>query len=232
MAIAKIENRSSRTPSQKDYEVALAYLAAKEAVITRGYWPEVLSVAETKFHNVTETDFLREFGWVVLSAGLSERVVRSRFADVSRAFFDWRSAKLIHEHRSSCIACARIYFDNPRKLEAITTTARIVLTTGFHEFYSLLSRDPISTLMTLPFMGPATSRHLAKNVGLEFAKPDRHLIRIATGTQYDSVDELCRSIASVVGDSIQMVDSVLWRYAALNPTNLEMFWRSHSAHES
>ena len=63
--------------------------------------------------------------------------------------------------------------------------------------------------------GPITSVHLSKNIGLPLAKPDRHLVRLANDFGYESAEELCEQISSLVGDSVAVVDVVLWRYATI-----------------
>jgi thermostable 8-oxoguanine DNA glycosylase len=64
-------------------------------------------------------------------------------------------------------------------------------------------------------MGPTTACHLAKNLGVVLVKPDRHLTRIAVKTGYKSAERMCRTIAEVVGDSLSVIDIVIWRYATI-----------------
>ena len=63
----------------------------------------------------------------------------------------------------------------------------------------------------MPFMGPATSYHLAKNLGFQVAKPDRHLNRISESNGFKNAHELCEAIASQTREPISVVDGVLWR---------------------
>jgi thermostable 8-oxoguanine DNA glycosylase len=68
-----------------------------------------------------------------------------------------------------------------------------------------------------------TVYHLAKNIGLQFAKPDRHLVSISNKAGYQDVQAFCRDISNQVGDSITVVDLVLWRFATLEK-NYEMIF--------
>jgi len=43
--------------------------------------------------------------------------------------------------------------------------------------------EPHAFLMSLPYVGAVTWRHLAKNLGLPVAKADRHLVRLAGRTE-------------------------------------------------
>ena len=160
---------------------------------------------------------------MVLSAGLSEQVVRRRFDAISSAFLEWTSAKLISERSHECESRALEHFGNFRKVRAIVETAEFVAGVGFPQFRSELFADPIETLEKLPFMGPATSRHLAKNIGLDVVKPDRHLMRLAAAARYSSADELCQKISSVVGDRVSVIDTVLWRYSTFSRMHLSDF---------
>jgi hypothetical protein len=65
----------------------------------------------------------------------------------------------------------------------------------------------------MPYIGPVTWRHLAKNVGVAVAKPDRHLVRLSIALGRSSVDELCHEIAELVADPVSVVDVVLWRWS-------------------
>ena len=74
----------------------------------------------------------------------------------------------------------------------------------------------LNTFKELPYIGPVTSYHLAKNLGLHVVKPDRHLMRIAHITGHTSPFEMCSKVANTVGDSLAVIDLVFWRYATLN----------------
>ena len=65
----------------------------------------------------------------------------------------------------------------------------------------------------LPWIGPVTKFHLAKNLGLDFAKPDVHLARLAAAER-TTVDELCERLAAQTGYRVTTIDSVLWRACA------------------
>ena len=56
---------------------------------------------------------------------------------------------------------------------------------------------------------------MAKNIGIQVAKPDRHLVRMAKAAGYSDVQLFCRTISQLSGDSIPVVDIVLWRFATI-----------------
>lgn len=75
------------------------------------------------------------------------------------------------------------------------------------------------------FVEPTTSLHLAKNIGLPVAKPDRHICRIANTFGFDKVQRLCENIARVIDEPIQVIDVVLWRYATKHQREIARFSR-------
>lgn len=210
-------------PTSKISELANAYLAAKELVIEGGYEEEIEWQNSVRFCNIRESDFLRETGWVVLSCGMRERVVRRKFHCFSEAFYDWKSSSLIADNAHICRSKALSAFRHEGKVDAVITIARQVSQSGFDSFKQRIEDDGVEFIRRLPFMGPATSYHLAKNIGLDVVKPDRHLVRVASATGYDSPTNLCKDIASLVGDRISVIDLVIWRFATLAPNYVDFF---------
>jgi len=199
------------------------YLTAKEAVIEHGFAWEIDWQTERRFERVQEPEFLRESAWTVLCSGFRESVIRKIFGALGEAFLQWRSAKLIHEQRRDCRVAALQVFGNERKIAAILEIAAIVAKYGFEAIRQRIDEDGVSFLQTLPYIGPVTGFHLAKNLGLPVVKPDRHMQRIAKAAGFQTPLELCEVIGSLVGDPIQVVDIVFWRYATLFSNYVSVF---------
>jgi len=199
------------------------YLQAKEYVVKKGFGEEIDWQESIRFSQIEELDFLRESAWVVLSSGMSEAVIRRKFPSISEAFHFWRSAAYITENADNCRKKALGIFGHRGKIEAIISIAQRIFTQGFNIFKGYIKRDGVRFIRSLPFMGPATSYHLAKNIGLDVVKPDRHLLRVAFVTGFDSPETLCERIAEAVGDRISVIDLVIWRFATLNRNYVEFF---------
>ena len=87
----------------------------------------------------------------------------------------------------------------------------------------LLSSEPVTFLQCLPWIGPITSYHLAKNLGADVAKPDVHLERLARRDK-TTTHKLCQRLARESGYRVATIDTVLWRACAeglLNSTTYE-----------
>jgi hypothetical protein len=189
------------------------YRRAKDAVLSMGFGPELEWQQSVSFEGFSESDFLRESAWVILCSGFRERVIRAKFSCISLCFFDWESADLICTYREKCRNAALSGFGNAGKIDAILRIAATIVGNGFAAFKTSIQSDAIDHLQTLPYIGPVTAFHLAKNLGMAVAKPDRHLQRIVRSTGYEDVQALCADLARWTGDSIQVVDLVLWRFS-------------------
>jgi hypothetical protein len=115
---------------------------------------------------------------------------------------------------TECRSTALTAFNNQKKIDAILMLARRIVNTGFDQLKASIHEDPIQLLRTFPYIGPVTAWHLAKNLGFDVAKPDRHLRRISEGLGYIDVHHLCDYLAQITGDEKRVIDIVLWRYAA------------------
>jgi len=193
------------------------YLLAKSVVIGEGFAQEIRWQDHLRISTLRESDFLREAAWVVLSAGMREEVIRRKFPALSEAFCSWLSAHEIVANATRCRQTASSVFNHPRKLDSIVDIARSVDRSGFEVLKDRIRSEGISFLRSLPYMGPATSYHLAKNIGLDVAKPDRHLLRMCAVAGYSDPEQMCLAISQASGDRISIVDLVMWRYATVNP---------------
>ena len=75
------------------------------------------------------------------------------------------------------------------------------------------SDDQIAFLRSLPWIGPVTAWHLAKNLGGDHAKPDVHMERLARRNR-TTTKKLCERLARQTGYRVATIDTVLWRACA------------------
>jgi hypothetical protein len=205
-----------------DASMALAYLLAKKEILGSRYAVEVIEHI-IPVETISETRLLRELAWVILSAGMAESVVRKVFPAITESFLDWCSAAEISSRSQECVSSASAHFRHEGKIGAIAASARIIHTRSFPVVRDSILRDPMVSLMEFPFIGPTTTFHLAKNIGVRVAKPDRHLTRLASASGFDDVQAFCGCISAFLGEDIRKVDSVLWRFATMHPDFIERF---------
>lgn len=143
-------------------------------------------------------DFWAEYCWVVLNSGMKEQIARQIWMRVRPVVEAGGSASSVFGHKGKAAAIDRCW-----KMRE----------TWCNHFRSLTDDDSrMVYLESLPWIGPITVWHLAKNYGMDVAKPDRHLVRIAGA---EGVHELCARLARESGDRIATVDLVIWRAANL-----------------
>jgi hypothetical protein len=213
----------NRQDSAKEARLINAYLSARRELEDFGYLQEIEWQESRTLDGLAAPQFLTEFAWVVLCAGMRESIVRQRFPSFSRAFLDWKSADEIVARSAECRSAALRVFNHAAKVDAILSATRWLAQNGVDTIKAGVASLGAGFLMQFSFMGPITSLHLAKNIGLCVAKPDRHLKRIAKAASYDSVTSLCETIAGITAHPIAVVDLVLWRYATLNRDYLNHF---------
>lgn len=202
--------------------LALKYLQAKNHVLDRGFYDEIEYYDSVCFEDIDEHVFIREIAWVILSSGMNEKVIRSKFSDISEAFMNW-SIICICNNSERCREKALSIFNNEKKIDAIIKNCFIVYTIGINEIKNYILNDGISYLASFPYIGNVTAYHVAKNLGINCAKPDRHMARIANTCGYNSPDALCHEISQIVGDQEKIIDLILWRYATINTNYLYFF---------
>lgn len=215
--------KSSSAPRLADSELFELFTRATQFVVDCGFEDEIEWQRDRCLENLTESEFLSEAAWVVLSSGMRETVIRSRFLAISEAFHYWEDADAISQDADVCRDRALQCFRHEGKISAIVSIVSHVADIGLESVKLHLQASGVDYLSTFPYMGPATSYHFAKNIGLDVVKPDRHLLRISVAAGFDSPDELCRVVSEHAGESVAVVDLILWRYATLRGDYLETF---------
>lgn len=183
-------------------EVLSFYKQAKQYVIehdtaNKVYQEEIKWQNSVSFDKVTEEDFFSNYVWVVISSGLSNKAAHSISDKLHKHFPDFN----VITHPGKRKAISQMWKEFPKhfeKLKALKT-----------------DEERIEYIGSLFYMGPTIRYHMAKNLGIQVAKPDRHLVRLATAFGYSDVQTLCRDISQATGDKISVVDLVLWRHSAL-----------------
>jgi len=197
-------------------KICHAYFFAKQYIIKRGYSNEIDWQEQISYDCINEQKFLHEITWVILASGMSDKVVRKIFPLIKQIMFDFQSPKLIYQKRKICYSKAIKIINHPGKVNAIIYVAEYLHKNSFEFVKNKIQNDRIEFIQTFPFMGKSTAFHLAKNIGLDVAKPDRHLVRISNVLGFNSPNELCTKISYLLHEKISLIDLVLWRYATLD----------------
>jgi hypothetical protein len=172
------------------------YLQLKERLISLGYAHEI-DWAETVKPCTDPLSFWLEYSWVVVNSGMKNQVARKIWDRIFAAYKRGGLARDVFGHQAKATAIDFMYRDQVAQFEA------------YQE-----ADDKIAHLKSLPWIGNITKWHLAKNLGFDCCKPDRHLMRI--DTYYGTTPErLCAELSRQTCDRVATVDLVIWRAANL-----------------
>lgn len=169
--------------------------SALDYCIKKGYAEEIEYVRNRHFDDSIEAKhFLNEYVYVVLNTGMRNQVAEKIFNNLIESGDLDKTVKHKGKHKAISLA-----FNNYE--------------TGFKELKE--ADDKVEYLGSLFFIGGITKYHLARNLGIDVAKPDRHLQRIADKYGFDNVHEMCELLSEETGERIGTVDVILWRYCNL-----------------
>ena len=167
------------------------YLKAHNRIVSAGYEKEINYFRDLpEFKDCKIDVFFGEYVWCVLNAGMREQVVRK----IYNKFMEHLDITTI---------------GHPGKREAIKTA----LEKHVQWFGELkCAKDPVEYLQTLPWIGNITKYHLARNIGIDCVKPDRHLVKLAKHFKYDSPLKMVVDIQrNIPYERLGTIDFVLWR---------------------
>ncbi len=197
-----------------------AYFYAKEIVRREGFISEIETQESISFKNVDKTSFIQETAWVILNSGMRESVIRKIWSKFSKSFYEWNDLDRILSTKDECLKNALKTFNYPKKVQSIIDCISIIENKGYDNFKNEIKEKGVDVLEELPFIGKITKYHLAKNIGFNCSKPDRHLQRISDHLNFDCVHDMCSIISKTTFEKESVVDLVLWRFATLKPDYL------------
>lgn len=152
--------------------------------------------AESLGPPATPEEFATEAIFVICNSGMRFTVARGIFERVMPALRAGASARTAFGHPGKSAGIDRIW------------TGRA----GLHAGY-VAAADKLAFIADLPWVGGITKYHLAKNFGLDLAKPDVHLQRLAD-LHGVAPQALCERLAAGSGYRVATVDTLLWRACA------------------
>jgi hypothetical protein len=180
-------------------------------------------------YSVEPSFFLREYVWIVFASGFNTRILSERIDELLACYhdvmldmtddqidgdFEWRWKRV-----EKVIA-------NRRKHDSIRDVVKLMAQAwrekdgrggwwlAFFErirrFKDGLPEPNWEGIEALPGIGPITKYHVARNVGFDVIKPDRHLVRLAERFEFDSPELMCSYLSGLYDERIGVVDLVLF----------------------
>ena len=184
--------RSQRNITPGEGDIYTHYLVAYKRVVDAGYQEEIEWCRRmATFEECTPERFFSEYVWCVLNAGMKEQVARKIYVRFQQA---WDISVVGHLGKRAAIKTG---------IETHLAWFRILQN----------HNDRIEYLQSLPWIGPITKYHLARNIGIDCVKPDRHLVRLAAHFGFPSPLEMCIEIQKHTDpqERLGTIDVILWR---------------------
>ena len=176
------------------------------ALRRRGYGPAI-EWSENIAAPDNAEDFAQRTIYVIFNSGFRNSIAEPIYQRCIVALRNGDSATTVFGHPGKALAIDTIW------------TTRLEL----FEHYGQAT-DPIEFLERLPWIGPITSQHLGKNLGLMLAKNDVHMQRLARRDQTTTA-KLCESLARTSGYRVPTIDTILWRACADGLLNSQVYER-------
>ncbi|HYG59631.1 MAG TPA: hypothetical protein VD902_16325 [Symbiobacteriaceae bacterium] len=158
----------------------------------------------------TDRDLLGEYGWVVVSCGLTPHVATKHWPRLTEAFWNWEPGPVTAHSRDVRVAALGV-LKNPRKIDAILAYADdLAREPGqMQRLAALPLKEALARLSMLPFVGATNRYHLARNLGWDVVVKTGSVPRLAAYLE-TTAEALCEAIATETGERIRTVDLVLW----------------------
>ena len=176
------------------------FIAATNRVENAGYGGEIQWCRDVPPVDTLSPDRLAtEYTFAVFcSSGLKEQVSRKHF----NAFMD-------RKNRGDQNPFDLIF--NRRMKDAI-----IHMWAHSETIFKKLMMQPsdgtkIEYLATLQQIGKKEKYHLARNIGIDCVKPDRHMERLAAYFGFKTPLEMCIEIQKTIPERLGVIDVILWR---------------------
>jgi len=188
----------------------------KDIEYTRGRSPE-------DFRTWTSQRFIWQYAWVVYAAGFRQETVRSKFDDISQAFYNFDMDKICQ--MESLDAVLKI-FNNKRKAKCVVEGAKKIRKEGFDAFKKRILDETEEKrpeiLRELPGIGNITKDHLAKDIGVtDVHKKDIWVQELADLLANNDDVEMIQYLVEKFNDRLKgihlkkaLVDSILFRFCS------------------
>lgn len=157
---------------------------------------------------MTMQDFYRQYAYVVYNSGFNNSVIEMKWPRLLQAYRDFHVV-YVSNFPERVYSEAMQIIGHEGKVRAIVDTAKIIRTLGWPKFKEEVKVD-FMTLKRFPFIADKTVYHLARNMGFDTIKPDRHLKKMAARYFLDPFT-MCNRIKDETGLSLHMIDTIIWR---------------------
>ena len=178
------------------HPISRELFARIEAAVRKAGYSNAIEHSEKAAAPTTGKQLAAAAIYVICNSGMSNRTALMIFKRCMGALKAGLSARTVYGHPGKAAAIDDVWRRRRSLLRDFKATA-----------------DVIEFCAKVPWVGPITKFHLAKNLGVDVAKPDVHLNRLAK-LESLSAQELCERLALETGYRAATIDLILWRACA------------------
>jgi hypothetical protein len=161
-------------------------------------------------NQLSDRDLLEEYGWVVVSCGLTPHVSFKLWPSLTEAFRSWNPAAILERE---CRTAALSVLKSARKIDAILQMAESLRQEPgqMARLAAMPVKEALASLGTLPWVGPTNRYHMARNIGFDLCVRTGPVVRLAAYLN-QAPEELCGEIAALTGERLRTVDLAIWKW--------------------
>lgn len=178
------------------YPISCELFAKIDRAVREAGYAHAIAWSENMKFPTSAARFASEAIYVICNSGMSNRVAVPIFERCMAALRSGESALTVFGHRDKAAAIDEIWRHRVSLFRKLKTAPDLIEFCG-----------------SLPWVGPITKYHLAKNLGANVAKPDVHLMRLSE-PEGVTEQELCERLAQETGYRAATIDLILWRACA------------------
>lgn len=165
------------------------------------------------FDDLDLEGFLKVYLWVIFVSGFRNSVVEEHFDAIVEKFHNLDLDRIVD---MGSIDAKTLPIRHQRKADAFLKGCKLIHAEGWEAFRQRMREYGRVVLAELPYMGPATSRHLATAISLEDTeKPDTWMKQCAAACSA-TVEEMVTFLSREHRLTRQQVDAYLWKYCQDN----------------
>ena len=206
--------------AKADRELVNLYHECLKEVLNRGWGSEIDWSRSRRLDAVDRREFFEQYAFCVFASFFRWSVVQNKWPHLTKAFKDWDYEKIC-QHKQEVEEHALKIFGNKKKVGAIIKCAESISMAGWDEFKALLLRENLTNQLNLldelPGIGKAARYQLAGAIGIDCAKPDRYMLRLASQCGYQPTEEgvqrFAERVGKLVGERVKVVDYIFWRFS-------------------
>ena len=180
------------------------------------YRDEIKRFREIRPAAVDRDNFFKTYAHVVLAAGYKYKNLMTLCCKLNQAFRNYE-IDAINESPEQVRRAALDVIDLTRKVNPIICMAQYLASNDWEQFKARLTGSShLQEMKALGGIGKINKYQLARNIGLDYAKPDVLLRRVAKEFGYtgdeSGVFAMVRAIQEPTGERPGVIDIILWRY--------------------